>query len=511
MDNRLKPILAKDFWKRIQPQMNGELSYEFSMSGGGGTYSEDNPAYIGVKQSDFMREYDISGHKIMSPVLYPDIIKIKKEKGGREVMITEKISRVAFSFQQVILTKQLTALCGNPTKFRVPNAEQNDKVEKDFAQWREGWSARDMDILIHSAFESLGKTGDVAIHMYLREGKLDHVIYSYDRGDILYPHYDSKGKLILFARKYNSIDEDGNSVSMVDIFDSSNIYTYISTINSQENEDDSFLPKGFSLIGYRFVNMLKHGMDQIPIAYHRDESGAWWTPSQHTIEEFEWSFSMMAHNNKAYAFPILVLKGNKIELTNDIVKNTVKAIVMPNESSDAKYLEPADSSNSFDMQLKKLYDMIFLQSFAVNPPEVRSGDLPGVAIKLLYSPSIEKASEMAKKLNPFLDKVVAMFTHIYGVEVNMTKQFLDLNIYAYQVPYVHQNDNEIMKNLETGVLGGFVSKKTATEESPYSNNNEIQRLKEQEESLNKQDLLEDIKRPLPRSTQNEITEEEEEV
>lgn len=29
-------------------------------------------------------------------------------------------------------------------------------------------------------------------------------------------------------------------------------------------------------------------------------------------------------------------------------------------------------------------------SFVVMPPEVKSGDLPGVAIKLIYSPSLEK-------------------------------------------------------------------------------------------------------------------------
>lgn len=137
--------------------------------------------------------------------------------------------------------------------------------------------------------------------------------------------------------------------------------------------------------------------------------------------------------------------------------------------------------------------MIYQQSFAVNPPEVRSGDLPGVAIKLLYSPSIEKASEMSKKLNPFLDTLVDMFTFFYGVEYNKLAEFKSLKIYAYLEPYVHQNDSEVVKNLETARNSGFLSRKTATEISSYSNNNEIQRLKEEQEELNAQDLLEDMK------------------
>ena len=481
-------VLRKDFWTKISPDDIDDGAMGTTLE----RYSEDNPIYIGVKQSEFLRQYDPSGHKVHSKIHYPNILK-QDEKTGR--WYEEEISRVAFSFQQIILTKQLTALCGNPTRFRLPIAEQTETHERIFSEWKEGWSVKDMDILIYNAFERLGKTGDVAVYMYINKtGELDSAIYSFDRGDMLFPHYDSRGRMELFARKYSAINEYGELESRVDVFTDREVST-LKMINSKENENTpTFLGGKYKMEGYAYIDKPRlHGLNFMPIAYYRDNKGAWWSDSQKTIEEFEWAFSCLTHSNLAYAFPIMYIKGDQVEIKPDMVRNTVKAIFMPNKDSEAGFLPRPDGSTSFELQLKKLYDMIYQQSFAVNPPEVRSGDLPGVAIKLLYSPSIEKASDMAKKLNPFLDRLVDMFTFFYGIEMGKITEFKSLKVYAYLEPYVHQNDSEVIGNLEKGVNAGFVSKKTATEVSPYSNNNEIQRLTEQEEEMKKNDLLEDMR------------------
>lgn len=478
-------ILRKDFWKKISPD-TFDCAVESSNLG---RYSSDKPVYIGIKQSEFLRQYDPEGHKVNSVEYYPNIIKYDESK---KMYYEEKISRVAFSFQQIILTKQLTALCGNPTKFRLPIAEQTEAHENLFAEWKEGWSVKDMDILIHNSFESIGKTGDVAVYMYLMKGELRHKVYSFDKGDLLFPHYDDNGDLELFARKYSAINSFGESEARLDIYTSN--YTYSLKESSTGAEETlSFLDGKYKVTDYVMMKQPKrHGLGFCPIAYWRDERGAWWSDSQKTIEEFEWAFSCLTHSNMAYAFPIMYIKGSEVEVEPDMIRNTVKAIFMPNKDSEAGFLNRPDGSSSFELQLKKLYDMIYQQSFAVNPPEVRSGDLPGVAIKLLYSPSIEKAAEMSKKLNPFLDKIVDMFTYFYGIETAKLKEFKALKIYAYLEPYVHQNDSEVVKNLETARNSGFLSQKTATEISSYSNNNEMQRLKDEQEELNRQDLLEDM-------------------
>lgn len=480
-------ILRKDYWKRISPT-NTSKRVESKKLGG---YSSDSPIYIGIKQSDFLREYDPAGHKVHCIETYPNIVKYNERTGE---YFEEEISRVSFSFQQIILTKQLNALCGNPTRFRLPIAEQTKEHELNFSEWKEGWAVKDMDILIHNAYESIGKTGDVAVYMYIdrKTQKMRYCTFSFDKGDLLFPHYDRYGDLELFARKYTSIAGGGKTANKVDVYTKDYIYNLIEDDMSVGGQIE-FIEGKYSIEGYRLTGKpIKHGLPFCPIAYYRDERGAWWSYSQKTIEEFEWAFSCLTHNNKAYAFPIMYTKGSKIEITADLVRNSVKAISMPSKDSEAGFLDRPDGSSSFELQLKKLYDMIFLQSFAVNPPEVRSGDLPGVAIKLLYSPSIEKAGEMSRKLNPFLDSIVDMFTYFYGIEVDMLQEFKDLKVYAYQEPYVHQNDSEVINNLETARNSGFLSMKTATEVSPFSNNNEMQRIKDEEEALAQQDLLEDL-------------------
>lgn len=481
-------LLQKQYWLRAMT--NGSSgSVLVNSDKGSNTYYEDSMLYAGIKQSEFMKEYEPTSHKIMSSDFYPDILKFDKDG----VPFYEKITRVPFAFQQIILTKQLTALCGNPTRFRVPNAKLNSKVEETFAEWKEGWAVKDMDILIYEAFESIGKTGDVAVYMYMDEnGALRHSVFSYAKGDILYPHYNKYGDIELLARRYSGLNSDGELSVMIDVFTDTKKYTLeVDTKDTQRKL--TFCSGKYKIEGFRPASEpFVHGIGFCPVGYYKDPKGAWWTPSQKTIEEYEWNFSCLAHSNQAFAFPIMYIKGSKVKIEADMIRNSVKAIMLPKEG-DAGFLNRPDGSASFDMQLKKLYDMIYQQSFAVNPPEVRSGDLPGVAIKLLYSPSIEKASEMAKKLNPFLDVIVSMFTHLYGLEKSKLKEFKELNVYAYQEPYVHQNDTEVMTNLEKGVQGGFVSRKTATEISPYSNNNEVDRLTQQEEDLKEEDLLLDLK------------------
>ena len=484
-------ILSKKYWKVICPD---EFIPTFQTGVSLGSYSEDKPNYIGIKQSEFLKQYDPAGHKVNSVAHYPNIIKKDEDTG---LYYEEKISRVAFSFQQIILTKQLNALCGNPTKFRLSNAIQTAKDEEVFSLWKEGWAAKDMDILLYKAYKSIGKTGDGAIYIYLnKEGKIDHRIFSFDKGDLLFPHYSNNGKLELFARRYTGVNEYGHEESRIDVFTDKEVFNLVED-NSDEGYNSSikFLNGKYTVDGYRLATdtPIKHGLPFVPIAYYRDEDGAWWSKSQKTIEEFEWAFSCLTHSNMAFAFPIMYIKGSDVEIEGDMIRNTVKGIFLPNKDSEAGFLNRPDGSSSFELQLTKLYDLIFQQSFSVNPPEVRSGDLPGVAIKLLYSPSIEKASEMSRNLNTFLDQVVDMFTYMYGIETNKLSEFKKLNVYAFQEPYVHQNDSELMKNLETGTNSGFISRKTATEASPYSNNNEIQRLKEEVDEEDRNDLLGDFK------------------
>ena len=145
-------------------------------------------------------------------------------------------------------------------------------------------------------------------------------------------------------------------------------------------------------------------------------------------------------------------------------------------------------SAAFNTQLKLLYDMIYEQSFGVKPPELKSGDLPGVAVKLLFSPAIEQAIHDSQKLQPMLNDCVYFVKYGYGYEKDCQASLMALSINAWIEPYIHQNDSELMTNLQTGVANGFLSHQTASERaSKYSRNDEIQRIMDEDLEKRKRD------------------------
>ena len=64
---------------------------------------------------------------------------------------------------------------------------------------------------------------------------------------------------------------------------------------------------------------------------------------------------------------------------------------------------------------------------------------------------------------------------------------MNLPINAWIEPYIHQNDQELMTNLSTGVANKFLSQQTASERCPkYAKNDEFNRI--MKEDLEKRKL-----------------------
>ena len=114
-------------------------------------------------------------------------------------------------------------------------------------------------------------------------------------------------------------------------------------------------------------------------------------------------------------------------------------------------------------------------SFIVTPPEVRSGDLPGVAIKLIYSPALENAMNDANDWNAFIDDMFELFTYGYGIEKKMSAQFNEINAHATIEPYIHENSAEVIQLLSQSVMSNILSVETAIEKNPFSMTDEQKR------------------------------------
>lgn len=432
-----------------------------------------------LTQADFLRMYYPSGHKIMSPTLFPDIYKQDPET---KKWYLQPVTRTAFAFQKIIATKQIVHLVGNDIQFELSGKVESELKElhkqEALLTLRQGWLDMNMEHHFYEAIESEKITGDCAIVGYFdEEGNACAKTLSYLNGDTLYPHRNSlTGKMELFARKYADIDEEGNySTEFVEIWDDK--YMYRAKRGISKSEIVQRIKETFGLGGYTIISQEEHGYPFCPVAYYRERDGACFLPSQNTIEIYEEAVAYFCENNKSFAFPIMYGKGDGIDFIPDEITGAVKFVDIPDKDGEVGFLNKPEVSAAFNTQLQILYDMIYEQSFGVKPPELKSGDLPGVAIKLLFSPAIELAIHDCQKLQPFLEDVIKIVKYGYGWQENCVATLMGLKANAWIEPYIHQNDSELMQNLQVGVQAGFISKQTASERATkYAKNDEIKRI-----------------------------------
>ena len=456
-------------------------------------------------QQDFLREYYPTAHRIYDKTAYPDIIKENPDydpehpENGPKFCV-QPITRTAFAFQQLIANKHILHLTGNDVQFEIAEGEDDSKSEemqKNLSVFKKGWLLSNMEIRHYEAVRSRMIVADAAVVGFFDKGKFQAKTLSALNGDILYPHLDSiTGEMTLFARKYYDYDEDGTQkTEWVEVWDEHNLKRYKRGLKG--NKLVVSIKDFFGISGYELVSDEAHGFPFLPVAYTRNDDGPAWNPVQRNIEDYEEAFSYLSESNKGLAFPIFYIKGTDDEVSiNGDMNGAVKSIAMAGgKDNEAGFLNGTDASDAFATQLNKAYELIYELSFTVKPPELKSGDLPGVAIKLLYSPAIEIAMNDAQEMQPFLDQLVKIAKFGIGYENNMQATMMELPINAWVEPYIHQNDTELVTNLASAVQNGFLSKQTASERnSKYSKNDEFERIMREKKEEQQQDLLIEIQK-----------------
>lgn len=448
------------------------------------TVQTPNLMYQVVTQANFMQEYDPNGHKILNSTYLAN--RLKTDDDGKTYI--HYVERNTFPFQAVIVTKQLAHLCGNPIQFLNSSPSPSREQETIMAEFKQGWLKKNMEEAWFECAKSEKITGDCAMAGYVSKGKFGVKTMGYLNGEVLYPHYDNiTGKLKEFGRYYRTYKveagQERTNAEFLDVWDETFLTTYERT-----NSFTTKVKKLFGSDGWELVTRSRHNCPNgVPVAYKRSRIGAAWSLVQDCIDKYELAVSALAENNKAYAFRIMFVKGDEISLSHD--STGTPTVIKGDKDAEAKFLERADASSSFELQLKILLANIFTGSFTVLPPEVKSGDLPAVAIKLLYSPAVEKAMEESREWNPFIDEVVRIFKWGYGMEAERTAEFEALDVRGQIEPYVHQNVTELINQINTSLVSGSISGQTARERNPLSTNTENAKW-EEEANKKKADELE---------------------
>lgn len=500
--SKIKTLLVKEPFKRVIPR--GYYGPNPIIKGDTVSQAlQDTPLFEIVSQADFLRELYPSGHKINDPEWYPDKVtymdseEVKQANNGKGAWVTEKVTRNAMPFQFIILLKHLAHLGGNPLDIMSSNRTQEQAQKDDLAELRQGWIDKNMETVKWDCFKSGKATGDVACVFYMDNGKVGCRVLSFLNGDTLYPHYNTKGKLVKFAREFKRMSDDGIArESYVEVWDDNYAYLFKRDDSTTMKKVVNNILNVFGLDGYRLIEMGPHGFRRIPVAYKRLDAPCW-APVQSNIDDYELSLSQLCEANKVYAFPILTMVG---EDANVQVSANGRPFAITSNDPDAKIgmLNNNSGTEAFKLQIESQYKSIIMGSFIVTPPEVRSGDLPGVAIKLIYSPALENAMNDAHEWNGFVDDMFELFTYGYGIEKKKSAQFTKLNAHAKIVPYIHQNTAEVIQLLSQSVLSGVLSVETAIEKNPFSMTDEQKRVLTQK---NEEAMMTDVL-PQPKEGMN---------
>ena len=478
-------ILVKEAFTRLIPSPNMTSIGEAKSIGSTNStaYIYETPLKQIMTQADFLREHDVNAHKINSLKYYPNAIM--KGSNGK---VTAKIkSRIAVAYQERILTKRLVTLTGNNVDLKLANSKRSKTDQEMLNLFREGWDTHNIETCLYQAFKADGKTGDCAICFYMKDNKVGWRVFSYENGDVLYPHYDPiTGRLAVFGRRYSIKDsQDKEVVEYLDVWDDHSYMRY-KQIKKGVQGTVNKVKGALGLDGWAVdQEATPHGFERIPIAYDR-YGEPFWANSQDSIDLYELTISQLAENNQAYALRILYALGGEIELKTN-VDGTPSMINSEDPQAKVGFLEPADSSKSFELQLNILEKNIMRNSVASETPELKSGsDLSSPTIRMMMMDSYQKAQDDALHFQPFLDDVVELFKYGYGIESGRISDFNLLQIRAEIFPYVFMSETEVVSNIVQSVAIKALSRKSASEmlyDLGYGVISEYDRIAEEEREL----------------------------
>lgn len=426
--------LKKEYWKRrvnpdalqdFRPRMAEDYYVDPTQSIG-------DCAYQLLTQEDFMREVEPSAHDINSrymstrPVYDVRQTKVTDENGNETVKDEwyirefDRLETVRFGLQRRIDLSKAAYLGGG--RLWICHESKNHEAGERLNSWQDilGLSTAWLELV-----KSCCLTGDGAVYLYQMGGTLCYEVFSYLKGDVLFPDYDENRNPILY-RLYTLRGKQA-----VDIYACGYIETWIKGDKDEESEKDTnwwqrfsgWFAKGLdwhatvkSEDGWR---RLSHRVTQISpelnqCVYFRVNDCPHGV-AQLEIEALERAASFVAEGVKATSQPVLFVKATNIDTlpAQDSHGKTigVKGAVDELAASDAKFLGVPDLSNiaTVDLANKKESILRSTLSTEITPEIFKSGADSSAAMSLLFTDEIIWAKNEMVQYYPQLKYLVEVF------------------------------------------------------------------------------------------------------
>lgn len=437
---------------------------------------DDN--YIQLTSSDFLNELNPGAHPINSRYMSTRPIwktTGKKDANGKEEWVIDgydELESVALGWQMFIAGNKIAHLTGSGG-FDLANETLDGETYEKLMSWIDACG-------LHDAFKEVAfyneRECDAGLLLWMTADKdIEWEVYAYEKGHTIYPQVDAKGNPIYYIQYW----KDGKE--MCDIISTTSWETWVHA-NVENEEDLPYLEKLWNRIvrkvsqevsedGWTLVQRKEAqiGSDLCQFTYFRVPDASW-GPMQLSIEAHECAASYVANEVKTTAFPLLVLKAEKVtNLPPTEVNGKTIAIKGTSDSlahSDVKYENPADASNIATVHFKQLNDNIIrgTQTAIIEPEILKQGSDSSTSIKILFRPEIEWAQQRWIFYQKPVRHMLKVFKRLVGKAEGNIAKFAALKTSVWQNIWIPQNDKELMEIVTQKVYARVLSRKAALNE-----------------------------------------------
>lgn len=503
--------LRKEYWRRRV----AEDAVERHIPIAAGYYydplvlTQSEGDYDNYTQEDFMRENTSSAHKINSKFmsLRPIYdVRTKKDADGNPVLdedgkvVTEwfvvdfdKLETVRFGYQKRINSSK-SAYVGGGELWITPE-DKSDTNGSILNSWKDSMG---LQVAWQELVSSLYHTGDGAIYPYFMNGELHYQVFSYAKGDILFPDYDESYNPVLY-RLYTL-----RGKRAVDKFTGTHIETWVEG-DKDEGKNLSWWTKfsGWFAKGMKWDTIeksedgwrcVRRTRTQIPdgmiqCVYWRIDD----IPSgvvEQEICALESSASFVADGVKSVSQAVLFIKAADIDSlpNNDTTgkKIGVKGTVDELAASDAKFLVPPDLSNIATIDADNKRESIIKSSMSANvTAEVfRSGDPSSASMKLLYADETIWCKIAFTQLYPQLKYLVKVFKELVDKAAGAEGKIANMRTSCGVEFWLPENESEVLKRELDKASARVQSRKATIENIGNAHLNDYEQIRDEwEEEL----------------------------
>lgn len=428
-----------------------------------------------------MRENEPSAHDINSrfmslrPVYDVRERKVVNEDGTTstepEWFVTEFEPKetVRFGLQKRINTSKAAFMAGNG--FWVCHEDNDHDLGQTLGSWKD---SAGLDLAIMEVVQSCFLTGDGAIYQYVLNGRLCYQVFSYLKGDVLFPDVDENRNRVIY-RLYTL-----RGKRAVDVFSTTRVQTWIEGDTDVDKEQSwlnrfsGWFAKGLNWAstkvsedGWRCIadNPVQTPDGINPCVYWRVDD----IPSgiaQEEICKLESAASMVADEVKSTVQAILLLKATNIEsmpqkdATGKVIG--VKGTVDELAAADAKYVGRPNLSDIATIDLKTKRDSIMQSTMSVDiTPEIfRATDPSSAAMKLLFTDTLIWCKNEFVKFYPGLLDFVEVFKWLVA-KIEGNGRIATMRTSCGMDFWIPQNDSETLKRELDQVQNRVKSRKAA--------------------------------------------------